>query len=113
VNDLIADCEGEIAKLPPAPEDDPSAEVMSRITQLSTDLKNAVYGKEEQKQLSQKNRGRYLTFKREILGTAPDFRPFHSGDYGSSTFVGGEASRIPNPKVKPLYLTDVSDVIER
>jgi hypothetical protein len=124
VNFLIAQCETGIAKLPLALEDDPSAEIMDLITQFCTDLKNAVYGRKEQKQLSQKNRERYLTFKKDMLSTTPKFKPFDgtlieervvASDSiidSDSDFTRDDTPRTPSPEVKALDLAAVSKVIK-
>ncbi|KIJ57924.1 hypothetical protein HYDPIDRAFT_120172 [Hydnomerulius pinastri MD-312] len=74
---LLTTCLERIAALPAPLTTDPQIEVLGRISAFSDAFKGTVSGTSSDKSLAQRNRALYALFKRDIRGTAPDFRPFH------------------------------------
>jgi vacuolar protein sorting-associated protein 1 len=112
--ELLDDCREELSTLPIPVTNEPSAEILLRITKFCGDFHSAVYG-DSHKELAQANRGQYAEFKRAIRNTAPDFRPFDdSASYTKPLFPDEEAAdNSPNPAIKPLDLSDVRRVIKK
>ncbi|KAG1844181.1 P-loop containing nucleoside triphosphate hydrolase protein [Suillus subalutaceus] len=77
VDALLAKCAKDIDELPPPLENDPQIEVLGRVNTFCDDFKSFANGSHEDKRLAQRNRALYAIFKRDIRGTAPDFRPFN------------------------------------
>jgi hypothetical protein len=77
-------------------------------------FKKFVNGSHEDKCLAQRNRALYANFKRDIRGTAPDFRPFiHPEQYVSLDDTEGNmtlSERDPGVKVVGVY--DIRKVIQ-
>ncbi|KAG0709293.1 hypothetical protein DFH29DRAFT_224076 [Suillus ampliporus] len=76
IDKLLAKCIKEFDALPPPLADDPQIEVLGRVNAFCDVFKSFVNGSHEDKRLAQRNRALYAIFKRDIRGTAPDFRPF-------------------------------------
>jgi len=113
VDRLLAECLKDLGALPAPPKLDPTTDIILMITAFCDDFKGAVYA-DGIKSLAQQNRTRYLSFKRDIRATAPDFRPFVGHmNYARPADPGHESDCISawNPKVKPLDLCDVKKVI--
>jgi len=72
-----------------------------------------VNGSHEDKRLAQRNRALYAIFKRDIRGTAPDFRPFEKPEeYVPLDDTEGKMTLIErDPGVKVMGIYDVSRVI--
>ncbi|KAG1812617.1 P-loop containing nucleoside triphosphate hydrolase protein [Suillus subaureus] len=77
VDALLAKCTKDFDELPPPLENDPQIEVLGRMNAFCDDFKSFANGSHEDKRLAQRNRALYAIFKRDIRGTAPDFRPFN------------------------------------
>ncbi|KAG2337542.1 hypothetical protein BDR05DRAFT_1063225 [Suillus weaverae] len=77
VETLLARCSKDFDELPPPLENDPQIEVLGRVNAFCDAFKSFVNGSHEDKRLAQRNRALYAIFKRDIRGTAPDFRPFN------------------------------------
>ncbi|KAI0925406.1 hypothetical protein AcV7_005662 [Taiwanofungus camphoratus] len=79
----LCECAHELEKLPKKVTVDPSTEILGRVFAFCNDVKDEVYGKEEDKTFVHRNRAVYKTFKIAIRRTAPDFRPFeNTSQYG-------------------------------
>ncbi|KAG2153903.1 P-loop containing nucleoside triphosphate hydrolase protein [Suillus clintonianus] len=76
VDTLLAKCIKDCNELPPPLENDPQIEVLGRVNAFCDVFKSFANGSHEDKRLAQRNRALYAIFKRDIRGTAPDFRPF-------------------------------------
>ena len=76
-------------------------------------FKGMVNGSHEDKRLAQENRARYAVFKRDIRGTAPDFRPFeHPEEYVPLDDIDEKMTLIyRDPGVKTMGIYDVRTVI--
>ena len=119
---LLLECHQALASLPKPLTIDPSAEIITRITNFCAGLGGAVYGDDE-KSLAQRNRKRYAEFKMHIHQTAPDFRPFVDHEnYTKPFFVDEEPAGWPNSgwqrsphvvEVETLGLRSVRTVIEK
>ncbi|KAK0441267.1 P-loop containing nucleoside triphosphate hydrolase protein [Desarmillaria tabescens] len=115
VDELLATDKAEYSTLPPLP---PTDEAWSRIIilihQFCVDVKAAVEGKEEHKGLVQRNRARYGQFKRDILGTCPNFRPFEDKTrYLDPCIQDEQFEGKDNPYVHMAaseYIMDIKDV---
>ncbi|KAG2113719.1 P-loop containing nucleoside triphosphate hydrolase protein [Suillus discolor] len=114
VDTLLAKCTKDFDELPPPLENDPQIEVLGRVNTFCDDFKSFVNGSHEDKSLAQRNRALYAIFKRDIRGTAPDFRPFNDPEHyvplddteGNMTLI----ERDPGVKVMGIY--DISRVIQ-
>jgi hypothetical protein len=73
-----------------------------------------VDGSHEDKRLAQRNRALYAIFKRDIRGTAPDFRPFNAPeDYVSLDDTEGNMTLTErDPGVKAMGIYDIRRVIQ-
>jgi hypothetical protein len=114
VLELLDDCRQELSTLPIPVTNEPSAEILLRITKFCGDFHSAVYG-DNDKQLAQANRCQYAEFNKAIRNTAPDFRPFvDSASYTKPWFPDEEtADHFSNTAIKPLDLSDVRRVIKK
>ncbi|KAG1840219.1 P-loop containing nucleoside triphosphate hydrolase protein [Suillus tomentosus] len=114
VDTLLAKCTKDFDELPPPLENDPQIEVLGRVNTFCDDFKSFVNGSHEDKSLAQRNRALYAIFKRDIRGTAPDFRPFNDPEHyvplddteGNMTLT----ERDPGVKVMGIY--DIRRVIQ-
>ncbi|KAG1742200.1 P-loop containing nucleoside triphosphate hydrolase protein [Suillus lakei] len=107
VDTLLAKCIKDIDELPPPLEDDPQIEVLGRVNAFCDVFKSFANGSHEDKRLAQRNRALYAIFKRDIRGTAPDFRPFNDPeDYVPLDDTEGNMTlteRDPGVKVMGIY----------
>ncbi|KAH7883417.1 P-loop containing nucleoside triphosphate hydrolase protein, partial [Phlebopus sp. FC_14] len=76
VEQLLTNCLAELDALPPPLTTDPQIEVLERVNAFCNAFKGAVNGTSSDKSLAQRNRALYSILKKDIRGTAPDFRPF-------------------------------------
>ncbi|KAF8335514.1 P-loop containing nucleoside triphosphate hydrolase protein [Amanita rubescens] len=74
---LLKHCYAELNGLPPRLTNEPSSELLLRISKFSGAFHNVVNATDE-KTMVRKARERYEQYKLEILETGPDFRPFVS-----------------------------------
>lgn len=77
VESLLKQCYAELNGLPPRLTNEPSSELLLRISKFSGAFHNVVNATDE-KTMVRKARERYEQYKLEILETGPDFRPFVS-----------------------------------
>ncbi|KAG1745120.1 P-loop containing nucleoside triphosphate hydrolase protein [Suillus paluster] len=114
IEKLLAKCIKDIDALPPPLADDPQIEVLGRVNAFCDVFKSFVNGSHEDKRLAQRNRALYAIFKRDIRGTAPDFRPFDKPeDYVPLDDTEGKMTLTErDPGVKVMGIYDVSRVIE-
>ena len=68
-------CREDIGTLPAVIEEDARTAITLRVTNFCGDLEDIIFGEKDER-FVQSNRNLYLEFKRDILATAPDFRPF-------------------------------------
>ncbi|THH10649.1 hypothetical protein EW146_g8308 [Bondarzewia mesenterica] len=113
---ILAECNADLARLP-APSlaaSDPGADVLQRVSDFCSELKDMVYGRQGgQKDLIHRNKAVYRLFQREIRGTAPDFRPFESCvNYTKPRFPDDEDGDL-DPQIQPLDLYAVRNVIQK
>jgi GTPase SAR1 family protein len=113
VDKLLAQCNKEFDALPPPLANDPQIEVLGRVNAFCDVFKGFVNGSHEDKRLAQRNRALYAIFKRDIRGTAPDFRPFEKPEeYVPLDDTKGKMTLIErDPGVKVMGIYDVSRVI--
>ncbi|KAG2046501.1 hypothetical protein BDR06DRAFT_965031 [Suillus hirtellus] len=114
VDTLLAKCTKDFDELPPPLENDPQIEVLGRVNTFCDDFKSFVNGSHEDKSLAQRNRALYAIFKRNIRGTAPDFRPFNNPeDYVPLDDTEGNMTLTErDPGVKAMGIYDISRVIQ-
>ncbi|KAG1785552.1 P-loop containing nucleoside triphosphate hydrolase protein [Suillus plorans] len=114
VDTLLAKCIKDFDELPPPLENDPQIEVLGRVNTFCDDFKSFVNGSHEDKSLAQRNRALYAIFKRNIRGTAPDFRPFNDPeDYVPLDDTEGNMTLTErDPGVKAMGIYDISRVIQ-
>ena len=99
--------------LPPPLVNDPQIEVLERVNAFCDVFKSFVNGSHEDKRLAQQNRELYALFKRDIRGTAPDFRPFDKPEeYVPLDDIDEKMTLTDrNPGVKTMGIYDVRRVI--
>jgi hypothetical protein len=114
VDTLLAKCTKDFDELPPPLENDPQIEVLGRLNAFCDDFKSFANGSHEDKRLAQRNRALYAIFKRDIRGTAPDFRPFEEPeDYVSLDDTEGNMTLTErDPGVKVMGIYDIRKVIQ-
>ncbi|SJL16535.1 uncharacterized protein ARMOST_20061 [Armillaria ostoyae] len=114
VDDILASDRAELSALPPLPTGEAWSQITILIHQFCIDVKAAIEGKEEHKGLVQRNRARYSQFKRDILGTCPNFRPFEDKtQYRDPCIRDEEFEGKDNPYVHMTaseYVMDIKDV---
>ncbi|KAG2044019.1 hypothetical protein BDR03DRAFT_996026 [Suillus americanus] len=113
IDKLLAQCNKEFDALPPPLANDPQIEVLGRVNAFCDVFKSFVNGSHEDKRLAQRNRALYSIFKRDIRGTAPDFRPFDTPEeYVPLDDTQGKMTLIErDPGVKVMGIYDVRKVI--
>lgn len=115
VDNLLTRDKAEFGALPPPPPIDQAwTQIIILIDHFCSDVKAAIEGKEEHKQLVQRNRARYEQLKHDILSTCPDFRPFDDKTRYRDPCIGDEEfERKANPHVRmvaPNLIMDIKDV---
>ncbi|KAG1850388.1 P-loop containing nucleoside triphosphate hydrolase protein [Suillus subalutaceus] len=114
VDKLLAKCIKDLDELPPPLANDPQIEVLGRVNTFCDVFKRFVNGSHEDKCLAQRNRTLYAIFKRDIRGTAPDFRPFsHPEHYVPLDDTEGNMTLSErDPGVKVVGINDIHKVIQ-
>jgi hypothetical protein len=87
---------------------------LGRINSFCDVFKSFVNGSHEDKRLAQRNRALYSIFKRDIRGTAPDFRPFENPkDFVAMDDTEGKMKLTDrDPGVQMMGIYDISRVIQ-
>ncbi|KAF9000117.1 P-loop containing nucleoside triphosphate hydrolase protein [Cyathus striatus] len=75
VEKLLAECVSSLNGLPVPPINEPSTEILLRITRFCDDFKNTASA-DRNKHVTQEHRHRYAQFQEDIRATTPDFRPY-------------------------------------
>ncbi|KIK78305.1 hypothetical protein PAXRUDRAFT_334451 [Paxillus rubicundulus Ve08.2h10] len=114
VDRLLASCLEDLSALPAPLSSDPQIEVLGKVNDFCAAFKSAVDGTSSDKRLAQRNRALYATFKKDIRGTAPDFRPFENPENYTpfDTLEPDEALGDQNPGVKTMGLAEVRQTIK-
>lgn len=113
IDKLLAQCNKEFDALPPPLANDPQIEVLGRVNAFCDVFKSFVNGSNKDKCLAQRNRAFYSIFKRDIRGTAPDFRPFDKPeDYVPLDDIEEKMTLTDrDPGVQMMGIYDISKVI--
>ncbi|KAG2067161.1 hypothetical protein BDR04DRAFT_1144485 [Suillus decipiens] len=111
---LLTKCIKDLDELPPPLANDPQIEVLGRMNAFCDVFKRFLNGSHEDKRLAQRNRTLYATFKRDIRGTAPDFRPFSQPEqYVPLDDTEGDMTLSErDPGVKVIGINDIRKVIQ-
>ncbi|KAG1761981.1 P-loop containing nucleoside triphosphate hydrolase protein [Suillus occidentalis] len=114
VDTLLTKCTKDFDELPPPLDNDPQIEVLGRVNEFCDVFKSFANGSHEDKRLAQRNRALYAIFKRDIRGTAPDFRPFNEPeDYVPLDDTEGNMTLTErDPGVKAMGIYDIRRVIQ-
>ncbi|KAG1775502.1 P-loop containing nucleoside triphosphate hydrolase protein [Suillus placidus] len=114
VDKLLAKCIKDLDELPPPLANDPQIEVLGRVNAFCDVFKRFVNGSHEDKCLAQRNRTLYAIFKRDIRGTAPDFRPFNQPEHyvPLDDTEGNMTLSERDPGVKVVGINDIRKVIQ-
>jgi thymidylate synthase ThyX len=114
IDKLLAQCNKEFDALPPPLANDPQIEVLGRVNAFCDVFKSFVNGSHEDKLLAQRNRALYAIFKRDIRGTAPDFRPLENPeDCPPLDDTEGKMTLTErDPGVKMMGIYDISKAIQ-
>lgn len=109
----------ELLTLPLPATNDPSTEILLRVTKFCAGLSGAVAG-DTHKDLAQRNRALYHDFKLSVRKTAPDFRPFDDHrKYSSPSYPDEDGEQVSESSsanadgTGPLDLSYVRSVIKR
>ncbi|KAG1745129.1 P-loop containing nucleoside triphosphate hydrolase protein, partial [Suillus paluster] len=113
IDNLLAKCMKDIDALPLPLANDPQIEVLERVNAFCDVFKSFVNGSHEDKRLAQRNCALYAIFKRDIRGTAPDFRPFNGpeGYVPLDDTEGKMTLTVRDPGVKAMGIYDIRRVI--
>ncbi|KIJ12486.1 hypothetical protein PAXINDRAFT_171167 [Paxillus involutus ATCC 200175] len=114
VERLLASCLADLNALPPPLSSDPQIEVLGKLNDFCAALRAVVDGTSSDKGLARRNRELYGVFKRDIRGTAPDFRPFEQPNM-YRPFDALEPDEIfgdRNPGVQTMGVSEVRQVIK-
>ncbi|KAG1878986.1 P-loop containing nucleoside triphosphate hydrolase protein [Suillus subluteus] len=114
IDKLLAQCNKEFDALPPPLANDPQIEVLGRVNAFCDVFKGFVNGSHEDKILAQRNRALYAIFKRDIRGTAPDFRPLENPEECPplDDTQGKMTLTERDPGVKMMGIYDISKAIQ-
>nr|VWO97017.1 Vacuolar protein sorting-associated protein 1 [Ganoderma boninense] len=83
VDQLLASCLADLAKLPARPQVDSATEIVMLAQRFCKAVEQTVDGTSDDKSFVHESRTRYRALKRAIRCTAPDFRPFENpAEYG-------------------------------
>ncbi|KAF8839213.1 hypothetical protein BDN67DRAFT_906024 [Paxillus ammoniavirescens] len=114
VERLLASCLEDLVALPAPLTGDPQVEVLGKVNDFCAAFKGIIDGTGSDKRLAQRNRALYADFKRDIRGTAPDFRPFANPEQ-YKPFDSLEPNEIfvtRNPAVRTMGLSEVRQAIK-
>ncbi|KIK91551.1 hypothetical protein PAXRUDRAFT_830752 [Paxillus rubicundulus Ve08.2h10] len=114
VEQLLASCLEDLYALPAPLTGDPQVEVLGKVNEFCAAFKSVVDGTSSDKTLAQRNRALYAVFKRDIRGTAPDFRPFERPEI-YRTFDALEPDETlweRDPGVQTMGVLDVQNTIK-
>ncbi|KAM5542532.1 hypothetical protein V8D89_003991 [Ganoderma adspersum] len=82
VDQLLAACLADLARLPARPEMDSASELVQLVFRFCEAVERTVDGTSDDKSFVHRSREHYRDLKRAIRSTAPDFRPFeHPSEY--------------------------------
>ncbi|KIJ12489.1 hypothetical protein PAXINDRAFT_171186 [Paxillus involutus ATCC 200175] len=115
VERLLASCLDDLVALPAPLTSDPQVEVLGKVNEFCTAFKGIIDGTSSDKRLAQRNRALYADFKRDIRGTAPDFRPFerpHRYEPLDSLEPNEPFLIRRNPGVRTMGLSEVRQAIK-
>ncbi|KAF8839207.1 hypothetical protein BDN67DRAFT_970437 [Paxillus ammoniavirescens] len=114
VDRLLASCLEDLSALPAPLSSDPQIEVLGKVNDFCAAFKSVVDGTGSDKRLAQRNRALYATFKKDIRGTAPDFRPFENPkDYTPfDTLEPDETLGDRDPGVQTMGLSEIRQTIK-
>jgi len=93
----LKESELRLRKLPKPPSDNPVGEIIEMISGFSRSLSTFVEGTPDERGIHQIIRPLHSKFKDAIKETAPDFRPYKSGEsrhYEPPTFLAAEKVEV-------------------
>jgi hypothetical protein len=94
---MLKESEGRLRKLPKPPSANPVGEIIEMVSGFSRSLSNYVQGTPGKQGIHQIIRGLHMKFKDAIQETAPDFRPYKSGEslrYEPPIFLATEKTEL-------------------
>ncbi|KIP02343.1 hypothetical protein PHLGIDRAFT_298819 [Phlebiopsis gigantea 11061_1 CR5-6] len=115
-DDSLSAVQKALATLPPPPSDNPMLELLGMIKSLVSEVDALVRGTEGSERLLQQCRPAHQQLKYDILGTAPNFRPFRTAAVDKQDFtvevdeddaVDKSRKRKRTGSAAPIYLEDV------
>ncbi|KIJ12488.1 hypothetical protein PAXINDRAFT_171173 [Paxillus involutus ATCC 200175] len=114
VERLLASCLDDLVALPAPLTSDPQVEVLGKVNEFCTAFKGIIDGTSSDKRLAQRNRALYADFKRDIRGTAPDFRPFENPKQYTpfDSLEPNETLGARNRRVRTMGLSEVRQAIK-
>ena len=109
---LLKQTELRLRKLPKPPSDNPVGEVIEMVSGFSRLLSTFVEGTPNEQGIHQTIQPLHMKFKDAIKETAPDFRPYKSGEsmnYEPPTFLAAEKAELGSDD-GAIYVDQVMDM---
>ena len=97
LQNMLKQTEDRLRKLPKPPSDNPVGEIIEMVSGFSRSLSDYVEGTPGERGIHQIVRGLHVKFKDAIKKTAPDFRPYKSGEwlsYEPPSFLATEKTEL-------------------
>ena len=109
---LLKQTELRLRKLPKPPADNPVGEIIEMVSGFSRSLSTYVEGTPDDRGIHQTIRPLHMKFKDAIHDTAPDFRPYKSGEmlqYEPPTLLAAEKPEIGSDS-SAIYVDQVMNM---
>ena len=115
MQNLLKQTEHKLQNLPKPPSSNPISEIIEMVSGFSRSLSTFVEGTPEEDGIHQTIQPLHAKFKKAIEETAPDFRPYKSGDwvdYEPPTFLAAEKTEL-GPDHGAIYVDQVMNMALR
>ena len=112
---LLKQTELRLRGLPKPPSDNPISEIIEMVSGFSRSLSTFVEGTPDEHGIHQVVQPLHIKFKDAIRETAPDFRPYKSGEwmnYEPPTFLAAEKTEV-GPDESAIYVDQVMNMALR
>ena len=109
LQDLLKQTELRLRKLPKPPSANPVGEIIEMVSGFSRSLSTYVEGTPDEQGIHQTIQPLHMKFKDAIRETAPDFRPYKSGErlsYEPPTFLAAEKLELGSDD-SAIYVDEV------
>ena len=112
LQDLLKHTERRLQNLPKPPSSNPINEIIEMVSGFSRSLSTFVEGTPDEEGIHQTIQPLHLKFKKAIEETAPNFRPYKSGErveYEPPTFLAAEKTGL-GPDDGAIHIDRVMDM---